>query len=85
MAGYEIFFKQSVEKDIDAIPKRDLKKILAKVEGLAENPRPKGCEKLAGLEFYRIRKGIYRIVYLLEDKKLVVCVIKIGHRKDIYR
>jgi mRNA interferase RelE/StbE len=85
MAGYEIFFKKSVEKDIENIPKRDLKKILAKVAALTENPRPKGCEKLAGPEFYRIRQGHWRIVYSIEDKKLVVCVIKIGHRKDIYR
>jgi mRNA interferase RelE/StbE len=85
MAGYEIFFKKSVEKDIETIPKRDLKKILAKVAALTENPRPKGCEKLAGLEFYRIRQGHWRIVYSIEDKKLVVWIIKIGHRKDIYR
>jgi mRNA interferase RelE/StbE len=85
MAGYEIVFKQSVYKELKNIPKSALKKILAKVEELGSNPRPMGCEKLTGQELYRIRQGNYRIVYSIQDNELTVWVIKVGHRKDVYR
>jgi mRNA interferase RelE/StbE len=52
---------------------------------LAENPRPQGSQKLSGRDRYRIRQGVYRIVYSIEDDRLVVVVIKVGHRKDVYR
>ena len=83
MAGYEIFFKQSVWKELKKIPKRDLKKILSRVEELGNDFRPMGCEKLTGLEFYRIRQGNYRIVYSIQDDELTVWVIKVSHRKDV--
>jgi mRNA interferase RelE/StbE len=85
MAGYEIFFKQSVWKELKNTPKGDLKKILSRVEELGNNPRPIGCEKLTGQELYRIRQGNYRIVYSIQDNELTVWVIKVGHRKDVYR
>lgn len=85
MALYKVFFKESVEKDFRRIPKEDLKKILDRIELLAENPRPPGCEKLTGQERYRIRQGRYRIVYSIQDKEVTVWVVKVGHRKDIYR
>ena len=85
MAGFELFFKESVWKDLKKIPKSDLKKILSRVEELGNNPRPTGCEKLTGLELYRIRQGNYRIVYSIQDDELTIWVIKVGHRKDIYR
>ena len=85
MAQYKIFFKKSVEKDLKSIPARDLKKILRKIESLQLNPRPTGSEKLTGLERYRIRQGSYRIVYSIQDFELTVWVVKIGHRKEIYR
>jgi len=85
MAGYKVLFKASVEKDLAAIPKKDLKKILKRIEGLVENPRPSGCEKLTGQERYRLRQGRYRIVYSIQDDDLTVWVVKVGHRKDIYR
>lgn len=85
MAQYKIFFKKSVEKDLKSIPTRDLKKILRKIESLQLNPRPTGSEKLTGLERYRIRQGSYRIVYSIQDFELTVWVVKIGHRKEIYR
>ena len=85
MAQYKIFFKKSVEKDLKSIPPRDLKKILRKIESLQLNPRPTGSEKLTGLERYRIRQGSYRIVYSIQDFELTVWVVKIGHRKEIYR
>lgn len=85
MAAYKIFFRESVEKDFAAIPRGDLKKILQRIQTLADNPRPAGCEKLTGQEKYRIRQGRYRILYSIRDWELTVLAVKVGHRKDIYR
>jgi mRNA interferase RelE/StbE len=85
MAEYKIYFKESVEKDFRSIPKKDLKKILLRIETLAKDPRPPGHEKLTGQERYRIRQGHYRIIYSIQDKEFTVWVVKVGHRKDIYR
>jgi len=85
MAAYKVFFKKSVEKDFEGIPKKNLKKIIKRIGGLAEDPRPHSCEKLTGQERYRLRQGRYRIVYSIQDKELTVWVVKVGHRKDIYR
>ncbi len=85
MAGYEIFFRESVWKELKKIPKADLKKILSRIEQLGNDPRPKGCEKLTGLELYRIRQGNYRIVYSIQDNELTIWVVKVGNRKDVYR
>jgi mRNA interferase RelE/StbE len=85
MAEYKIFFKKSVEKDFKIIPKKDLKKILDRIETLSENPRPPGCEKLTGEQRYRLRQERYRILYSIQDDELTVWVVKVGHRRDIYR
>lgn len=85
MAEYEILFKESVYKDFRKIPKDDLQKILSKIEKLGVDPRPSGSEKLTGQDLYRVRQGSYRILYTIQDKQLTIWVIKVGHRKDIYR
>ncbi|HNS56222.1 MAG TPA: type II toxin-antitoxin system RelE/ParE family toxin [Smithellaceae bacterium] len=85
MGEYRIFFKESVDTDFRSIPKKDLKKILSRIEALAKEPRPPGHEKISGQEKYRIRQGTYRIIYSLQDTELTVWVIKVGHRKDVYR
>jgi mRNA interferase RelE/StbE len=85
MAEYEILFKESVWKDLKKVPKRDLKKIISRVEKLGDDPRPMGCEKLTGEELYRVRQGNYRIVYSIQDNELTVWVVKVGHRRDVYR
>ena len=85
MAAYKIFFRRSVDKDFSAIPKQDLRKVLHRIEMLSEDPRPSGCEKLTGQERFRVRQGRYRIVYSIQDKDLTVWIVKVGHRKDIYR
>lgn len=85
MAEYKLFFKKSVQKDFDSIPKKDLKRILSRIESLSEDPRPKGCEKLTGQERYRLRQGRYRIVYSVQNDELTIWVVKVGHRKGIYR
>jgi mRNA interferase RelE/StbE len=85
MAAYKIFFKRSVEKDFKSIPKKDLQRILDCIGRLADDPRPPGSEKLPGQERYRVRQGLYRIVYSIHDDELTVWVVKVGHRKDVYR
>jgi len=85
MALYKVFFKKSVEKDFRGIPQKDLKKIISKIGGLASDPRPQGSEKLSGQEKYRLRQGRYRIIYSIQDKELTIWIVKVGHRKEIYR
>ena len=85
MAEYEIFFKESVWKDLKEIPEKDLKRILSRIESLGEEPRPAGGEKLTGQELYRARQGNYRILYSIQDNELTIWVIKVGHRKEVYR
>jgi mRNA interferase RelE/StbE len=85
MAVYKVYFRESVEKDLNTIPKRDLKRILQRIKTLEENPRPSGCEKLTGQERYRVRQGKYRIVYSIQDYELTVWIVKVSHRKDVYR
>jgi len=85
MAEYRIYFKESVEKDFSAIPKKDLQKILRPIKTLTKDPRPRGHEKLTGRERYRFRQGRYRIIYSIQDEDLTVWVVKVGHRKVVYR
>ena len=85
MAKYNITFKKSAAKDLRSIPSQDIQRILSKIDDLAENPRGEGCIKLSGLERYRVRKGLYRIIYEIQDQKLVVHVVKVGHRSDMYQ
>ena len=85
MAEYRVYFRESVEKDFSVMPKKDLRKILSRIEALATDPRPPGHEKLTGQERYRVRQGSYRVVYSIQDKELTIWVVKVGHRKDIYR
>ena len=85
MAKYKITFKKSVTKDFKFIPNSDVNKILSCIDSLAENPRANGCVKLSGKEQYRIRQGLYRIVYEIQDANLIVVVIKVGHRSSVYK
>lgn len=85
MASYKLVFKKSVAKDLRAFPKADVQRILQRIRLLADDPRPQGCEKLSGLERYRVRQGVYRIVYEVEDAILTVLVVRVGHRRDVYR
>jgi mRNA interferase RelE/StbE len=86
MARYELRFKPSVAKDLRGIPKTDVRRILTRIEALRNDPRAAGCEKLAGGdELYRVRQGSYRIVYAIHDEHVVVEVIRVGHRREVYR
>jgi len=85
VAKYKITIKKSAAKELQDIPKKDLLKIIKRIQSLAENPRPTGSQKLSAREQYRIRQGDYRIVYSIDDKKLLVDIVKIGHRREVYR
>jgi mRNA interferase RelE/StbE len=85
MARYGLRVRPSVAKDLRGIPKADLKRILARIEGLRDDPRAPGCEKLTGAELYRVRQGVYRIVYEIHDDVVVVEVIRVGHRGEVVR
>lgn len=87
MASYSLRIKRTAARDIEAIAgKADRQRIVRRISALADDPRPPGCEKLAGHEGrYRIRQGNYRILYSIEDAELLIWVVKVGHRRDVYR
>jgi mRNA interferase RelE/StbE len=85
MAGYEVRFRKSVSKDLALIPKRDVQRIVAAIAGLAKDPRPEQSRKLSGSEKYRLRCGVYRVLYEIHDAVLIVCIVKVAHRRDVYR
>ncbi len=85
MAAYKILLKRSAAKELAALPKRDVPKVVERIASLAENPRPRGAEKLSGQERYRVRQGRYRIIYSVQDEELTVWVVKVAHRRDVYR
>jgi len=85
MARYSLLFKKSIARDLRAIPKKDVRRILQRIETLAVNPRPNGCEKLTDQERYRVRRGSYRIIYEVQDDDCVVVVVKVGQRGGVYR
>jgi len=85
VARYSVRIKRSAAKELEAVPLKDRKRIVKRIEGLATTPRPPGCEKLSGEEKYRLRQGNYRILYEIIDRELIVTVVKIGDRRDVYR
>ena len=85
MVNYNILIKPSAVKELKKIPKKELKKITERIQALSSDPRPPGSEKLAAQNAYRIRQGTYRIIYTIEDDQLIILIIKVGHRRDIYR
>jgi mRNA interferase RelE/StbE len=87
VAGYRVLVKPSAEKDIDGIePKKARQRIAGVIRALADEPRPSGCQKLSASEDrYRVRQGPYRVVYEVEDGERTVTVVKVGHRRDVYK
>ncbi len=86
MARYRLLIKPSAVKEIEAIPtKQDRRRVLTRIGALADDPRPPGCQKLSGASKYRVRQGRYRILYEVRDDRLVVTVVRVAHRKDVYR
>lgn len=86
MASYRVIFKPSAGRALRSLPNAVQLRIVAAIDDLSHQPRPPGCVKLAGGEnLWRIRIGDYRVVYAIDDKVLIVTVVKIGHRGDVYR
>ena len=85
MASYRLLIKPSAAKELETLPPKDRKRIATKIQQLASEPRPAGTEKLSGQEKYRLRQGNYRILYSVDDAQLAVVIVKIGHRRDVYR
>ena len=86
MERYEVRIKRSAIKEIEGIAtKKDRRKVVRRIQALAGDPRPAGCEKLSGRDRYRVRQGWYRVVYAVDDGARVVLVVKVGHRRDVYR
>ena len=85
MASYKLLIKPSAAKELDAIPLRYRKRIVARIRKLRFDPRPQGHEKLSGQEKYRLRQGDYRVLYSIDDGESSVVIVKIGHRRDVYR
>lgn len=84
MASYNVLIKRSATKEIEALPPKDRRRVVTKIQALANNPRPPGCEKLSGDEKYRLRQWDYRVLYEIVDRDLVVTVVKVGNRRDVY-
>lgn len=85
MAEYRILVHKSVHNDLNDIPKKDVRRIVKAIETLAHNPRPPQSRKLSGEEKYRLRCGVYRVIYEIKDEELIVCVVRARHRKNVYR
>jgi len=85
VASYSLHIRRSAAKEISALPAKDRRRVVARITVLATDPRPVGCEKLSGEEKYRVRQGDYRILYEIIDADLIVTVVKVGNRRDVYR
>lgn len=85
MASYRVLLKRSATKELEALPLKDRRRVARRIQGLAGEPRPAGCEKLSGQEKFRLRQGDFRILYSVGDTRFEVTVVKIGHRRDVYR
>ncbi len=85
MASYKLLIKPSASKELEALPKKDRVRVIAEIAGLAENPRPHGTEKLSGEDKYRLRQGDYRVLYSIQDSSATITIVKIGHRREVYR
>jgi mRNA interferase RelE/StbE len=85
VAAYSVLIKKSAAKELEGVPKKDREKLVLKIQALANNPRPPGSEKLAGDDKYRIRHGVYRVLYEVDDATIVVVVVRVAHRREAYR
>jgi mRNA interferase RelE/StbE len=85
VASYKLLIKPSAARELEALPAQGRTRMVAKIEGLANNPRPPASEKLSGEEKYRLRQGDYRVLYSIQDASMTVMIVKIGHRRDVYR
>jgi mRNA interferase RelE/StbE len=85
VASYSLEIKRSAAKELAQLPPKDRGRVIGRIQALAEDPRPVGAEKLSGQERYRVRQGDYRSLYEIDDQVLRIIVVRIGHRRDVYR
>ena len=85
MASYRLLIKASAARELELLPRKDMARVARRIQDLAAEPRPQGNDKLAGLELFRIRQVNYRLLYTISDPRKTVTIIKIGHRRDVYR
>jgi mRNA interferase RelE/StbE len=83
--SYSVVVKRSAERELRAVPRTDLRRVITRIRGLADEPRPPGSEKLSGEDRYRLRQGDYRLIYAIDDDRRIVEIVKIGHRREVYR
>jgi mRNA interferase RelE/StbE len=85
VASYRLLIKPSAAKEIESLPLKDRRRTVSKIRDLSSNPRPVGCEKLTGGERYRIRQGNYRTLNEIDDSSTTVTIVKVAHRRKVYR
>lgn len=85
MASYRLLIKRSAVKELEALPRKEVRSVVRRIQALAGDSRPAGAEKLKGVELYRIRQGDYRVLYEVSDEAATITVIKVGNRRDVYR
>ena len=85
MANYDLRIKPSAAKELEALQTKDRRRIVSKIQNFADEPRPQGCEKLTGQDRFRLRQGKLRILFEVDDGQQIVTVVKIAHRRDVYR
>ncbi len=86
MACFEVVWKRSAERELRKLPREAIAHLIALAESLATDPRPPGARKLAGADHtWRMRSGDYRLIYTVEDQRLIVQVVRVGHRREVYR
>jgi len=84
-APYRVVFTRSARRELERLPKKEIERIAKRIHDLASDPRPVGCEKLSGTDFYRIRQGDYRVLYRIDDAERLVDILRLGHRREVYR
>jgi mRNA interferase RelE/StbE len=82
---YKVEVRRRAQRALDKLPKSDFQAVIESIKGLVEIPRPRGIEKVKSTGLWRIRQGDYRIIYAIDDKEHLVTVVRVGHRKEIYR
>jgi mRNA interferase RelE/StbE len=82
---YRIELRRRAQRALDKLPKSEFQAVIEAIKSLAVTPRPRGIEKVRSTGLWRIRRGDYRIVYAINDKKSLVTIVRVGHRREIYR
>jgi len=82
---YRLVFTKSARRELERLPEQEISRIVKRIHNLISDPRPVGCEKLSGTDFYRIRQGDYRVLYRIDDAERLVDILRIGHRREVYR